>query len=331
MKQFFSYIKLGVFVLSGLLFLVILLYMIGKNRNMFGSHLTLKTMFTDADGLKPGNNVRYAGIEIGTVSSVWFLSDTIVEVVMTVKDDVGRIIHKNAMVSIGTDGLVGNKVVSITPGQGNAPLIENNDLLEAKRKPSMDAMLRTLAGTNDDVSAIAAELKTTVQRINGSQAFWQLLSDRSIPSNIRSSARNISDMTSKADSITMALELAVNDLKHGRGLLGTMLYDTAITSQLRQGLIQFQQVGAQADSLVATLHLTVRNISSDILYGKGTLHDLLKDTSLAGKLSRSLDHIEKGADGFSKNMEALKHNFLFSGYFRKLEKQQAKENKTAGN
>jgi phospholipid/cholesterol/gamma-HCH transport system substrate-binding protein len=45
------------------------------------------------------------------------------------------------------------------------------------------------------------------------------------------------------------------------------------------------------------------------------------------KISNSLDNIQKGTDAFSQNMEALKHNFLFRGYFRKLEKQKNKDNK----
>ena len=60
-------IKLGVFVISGLFFLVLVLYMIGRNSNLFGATYQLKARFSNVQGLVVGNNVRYAGIETGTV------------------------------------------------------------------------------------------------------------------------------------------------------------------------------------------------------------------------------------------------------------------------
>ena len=106
-------IKLGVFVLSGLLFLILLLYMIGKNKNLFGSNYTIKARFENIQGLKPGNNVRFAGIDVGTVDKINIINDTVIEVEMLINNKIKNIIKKNALVSIGTDGLVGNKVVNI--------------------------------------------------------------------------------------------------------------------------------------------------------------------------------------------------------------------------
>jgi ABC-type transport system involved in resistance to organic solvents, periplasmic component len=63
-KRAINNVKLGAFVLSGLFLLILLLYMIGKNRNMFGSNFILKARFENVQGLKSGNNVRYAGIDV---------------------------------------------------------------------------------------------------------------------------------------------------------------------------------------------------------------------------------------------------------------------------
>ena len=78
-KQSLNYVKLGVFVLAGLLFLVALLYLIGRNKNMFGSTYLLKSRFNNVQGLSEGSNVRYAGIQVGTVKSITILSDTAVD------------------------------------------------------------------------------------------------------------------------------------------------------------------------------------------------------------------------------------------------------------
>jgi len=71
----------------------------------------------------------------------------------------------------------------------------------------------------------------------------------------------------------------------------------------------------------------VTDIRNDVHHGKGTVNALLKDSLLVTKLNTSLDNIQKGTDGFNQNMEALKHNFLLRGYFRKQEKQKGKDKK----
>ena len=92
-------IKLGLFVVSGLAFLIFMLYMIGRNRNLFQSTYHLKAHVKNAQGLVTGNNVRYAGIEVGTVRRIKFLNDTLIEISLTINDDMSNIIRKNARVS----------------------------------------------------------------------------------------------------------------------------------------------------------------------------------------------------------------------------------------
>jgi phospholipid/cholesterol/gamma-HCH transport system substrate-binding protein len=110
-------IKLGTFVMGGLLFLVLMLYMIGKNRNLFGATYVLKARFENIQGLVAGNNVRYAGINTGTVKKISILNDTTIEVTMILEKKMLQVVHKNAIASISTEGLVGNKVVNIVPNK----------------------------------------------------------------------------------------------------------------------------------------------------------------------------------------------------------------------
>ena len=131
-------VKLGIFVLAGMLFLVFLLYMIGKNRNMFGNTYVLKARFENVQGLVAGNNVRFSGIQAGTVKRVKILNDTTIEVTMIIETKMKPIIRKNAIVSIGTDGLVGNKVVNIIPSKEPSPLAVEEDVLASKKAVNTD-------------------------------------------------------------------------------------------------------------------------------------------------------------------------------------------------
>ncbi len=324
-KQVISNVKLGAFVLSGLLFLVLLLYMIGKNRSLFGSTYVLKARFENVQGLVAGNNVRFSGIQAGTVKRIKILADTVIEVTMIIETKMEPIIRKNAIVSIGTDGLVGNKVVNIVPAGEPGPLAEEGDILASKKSVNTDEMLQTLYKTNNDIAVIADNLKTTVQQINNSSALWALLNDKSIPQDLRISLANIRQATSKAGNMADNLHAIVMDVKNGKGSVGAILTDTSFAQNLNEAIMKIKDVGEEADSLANEISKVVAGIRQDINNGKGTVNALFKDSAMAIKLNASLDNIQKGTDGFNQNMEALKHNFLLRGYFRKQEKQKRKE------
>jgi phospholipid/cholesterol/gamma-HCH transport system substrate-binding protein len=324
-------VKLGIFVLSGLLFLILLLYMIGRNGNLFQATYTLKARFDNTQGLVVGNNVRFAGIETGTVKRISIVNDSVIEVTMVIDKDMRRIIRKNAIVSIGTEGLVGNKLVNIVPSKSASSLAEDGDMLASRKAVDTDAMLRVLNSTNNDVAAIAAELRSTVQRINRSNGLWELIDDKSIPHNIRASVANIQSASGKTLSMVNDLNALVTDVRAGKGSVGTLLTDTSFAQNLNRAVLQIQTVGNEADSLAGDIRELIAGMEHDVTNGKGTVNALFKDSVLVTKLNASLDNIQMGTDGFNQNMEALKHNFLFRGYFRKMEKKNKKNGNLVAN
>ncbi|HSQ43727.1 MAG TPA: MlaD family protein [Ginsengibacter sp.] len=323
-KRTINNMKLGAFVLAGLFCLILLLYMIGKNRNMFGSNFILKARFENVQGLKSGNNIRYAGIDVGTVKKVAILNDTLMELTMIIDNKMKSVIHKNALVSIATDGLVGNKVVNISAVKQVSTLAEDGDILASKKPLDTDEMLKKLNTTNNDIGSVAEELKYTIQRINNSNALWIVLNEKGLPQNLKLSAINIRQATAKAKDMANDLYTIVNDVKMGKGSIGSILTDTLFAYNLNEAVFKIKSVGDEADSLSRQLRDAISGIQQDINSGKGTVHAVLKDSLLVIKLNKSLDNIEHGTDGFNQNMEALKHNFLFRGYFRRLEKQKSK-------
>jgi phospholipid/cholesterol/gamma-HCH transport system substrate-binding protein len=326
-KQNANNIKLGTFVLAGLIFLILLLYMIGRNRNLFGSNYILIVEFENVQGLKPGNNVRYAGIDVGTVKKINLINDTVMEVVMTIDEKARTIIRKNAIASIATDGLVGNKVVNITSAREASALADDGDVLRSKKPLDTDEMLRTLSRTNNDVAFIAENLKTTVSRLNNSMALWNILNDKAFPHNLQLSAYHIRQATAKANNIVNDLYAIVSNVKNGGGSLGAILIDTAFAYNLNMAVTKIEMVSDHADSLSVQLSHLVTGIQSDVNQGNGMVNALLKDSGIVIKLNESLNNVRKGTDGFNQNMEALKHNFLFHGYFRKIENQKKQKGK----
>lgn len=319
-KRTVNNLKLGIFVLGGLFFLVLLLYMIGKNEDLFGKTYVLKARFENIQGLVAGNNVRFSGIRAGTVKRVKILSDTVIEVTMLIEKKMKGIIRKNAVVSIGTDGLVGNKVVNIAPSKEPAALAVEGDILVSKKAVDTEDMLQTLYKTNNDVAVIASGLKTTIERLNNSSGLWEILNDKSIPKDLRMAVANLRRATGKAGDMVDNFNSIITDVKNGKGSVGALITDTSFAKNLNDAVLKIRSVGEEADKLAAEITKVVTGIDQDLNNGRGTANALLKDSLIVTKLNASLDNIQKGTDGFNQNMEALKHNILFRGYFRKLEK-----------
>lgn len=322
-------VKLGIFVLTGLVLLILTLYMLGKNRNLFGARFELKTRFEDVNGLVPGNNVRYSGIDIGSVSGVAILNDTVIEVTMSIDKKMKDIIRSNAVAGLGSDGLIGNRVVNISPGAGEAPLVSGGEVLRSREEISTQGMLQTLNRTNENIAVITEELRQTVHRINTSAQLAELLEDRSIAANLKASLVHLHETTEKASDLMSAANETLSLASQGEGTLATLLTDTSLAAELKQAVRKIKTVESGAERLADDLDAIARSVDKDLNSGSGPVNALMKDSVMAERLRRTLEHVEEGTAAFNLNMEAMRHNFLFRGYFKKLEKQQKKAEKEA--
>jgi phospholipid/cholesterol/gamma-HCH transport system substrate-binding protein len=318
-------IKLGIFVLAGMLVLILALYLIGRDSNLFGRNFELRARFENVQGLTAGNNVRYSGIQVGTVKKVKILNDTLIEITLLIDEKMKPYIHKTDVVSISTDGLMGNKLINITPAKEGAPLAEKGDILVTKKITGTEAMLETLDKTNNNLALISENIKLTIDRINNSSALWTILDDPTLPVSLRASMTNIRNATSHADEMVTDLQQIIGDVKQGKGSLGTILTDTAIAWNLKEAITKIQQVGENANQLANELTTITKGIKQDLNNGKGAANILLKDSILAFKINSSLANIQQGTASFNESMDALKHNFLLRGYFRRQEKQKKKQ------
>jgi phospholipid/cholesterol/gamma-HCH transport system substrate-binding protein len=310
--------KVGLLVITGLIFLVFTLYMIGKNRNLFGSTFTIKAMMTNVNGLVPGNNVRFKGMDVGTVKDIKIVSDTAIQVMMTIDEKMKYYIRKNAIASIGTDGLMGNKLVNINSSETPAPVIEPNDVIFSRRPIETDEMLRTLNTTNNNIERISSNLYEITVKLNSSQSLWTLLSDTVITRDLKMAVRNIRDAGANTADVTA--KNIVSQLDNGQGIAYKLFSDTTLSARLDHSIQQIQQASTQAAVAMKDVKAMIGNIQQ----GEGTIGLILADTVARQSLLRSVQSIEQGTGRFNENMEALKSNFLFRGYFRKEAKRERK-------
>ncbi|MBK7035308.1 MAG: MCE family protein [Bacteroidetes bacterium] len=319
-KQTINNIKLGLFVIAGFAFFMLMLYWVGKDTNMFSSNIILKARFQNVNGLMPGNNVRSSGIQVGTVRTITFINDSTIEIEMAIDDEFKKFISKNALVNIGSEGLMGNKIVNIIPGKGEAPEVVDGDLLASKKNPDTDEMLKILYETNNMVAQIAVSVKSTVDQVNNSTTIWSLLNDASVSSNIKTSLMNIKEATEDLSVFMEEMELIAHKIESGNGPAGTIINDTTISSDLITATKEIRIMASDANKMIQNLSSSLQEVTDQIKNGEGTAQAVLSDTAMVNKLNRTLDNIEQGTKAFNENMEALKHSALLKGYFRKKEK-----------
>jgi phospholipid/cholesterol/gamma-HCH transport system substrate-binding protein len=305
--------RLGLMVLAGLALLVSTLYVIGKNENLFGSHFSLRARFRNINGLMKGNNIRFAGIQAGTVRDIRVLNDTSIEVDMLIDKGLQPYIYKNALAAIGTEGLIGNKIVNLIPVVERAPQAEDGDLLPVQKAVSTDDMLATLDKTNRNIAEITDGLKVTVARVNGSVALWSLLNDRGLAQDVHASLARIRDASAEADRMMAGLRGLVDDVRAGRGTAGRLLVDTGFAVELSSAVEKRRQAGERLGAAGQQAEALATSAK-----------DLVEDSLLQSRLQASMENIRKGTAAFNEDMEALKHNFLLRGYFRRQEKAEKK-------
>lgn len=324
-KTVFNHIKLGLFVIAGMVFLVVLLYYIGKNRNLFHPSFLLKTHFEHIQGLQPGNNVRYAGIQAGAVKTINILNDTLIEVVLDVDNKFKNIIRQNALVSIGNDGFVGNKIVNIEPVKEEAAFVEEGYLLVSKEALDTDAALRTLSNTNQDIADIAHELKILLTNINRNPALVKLVTSDEIPNDIKAALADIRKAARQLQLSATEVNNLLDSVSRGKGSLGAIFQDTVIYANLLNTSEKIRLAGEESNRITRQVSQVVQSLKDNIDHGKGPAQAILRDSSMTHTLQNSLDNIEKGTSSFRQNMEALKTNFLFRGYFRRMDKKEKRD------
>lgn len=310
-------IRVGAFVIIGTGLLIFCLYLIGSKQNLFGSTFQLKSQFKNVNGLMAGNNVRFSGIDIGTVESVEIVNDSTVNVTMVIEDKVQAHIKKNSMAMVGTDGLMGNKLINIISAKEPASSVEDGDFLKSKSPLGTEEMMRTLDITNENVKDITVDLKRIVQRLNNPNTLWSILSDSILADNIKQAIVNIKVTGARTAVITGDLNRIVQHVKEGKGTIGALLTDTSFSSRLNQSIVNIQLI---TDSL-ALVTGDMRYITTKVKKGEGAIGTVLMDTTFVNNLNKTMENAKNGTKGFDDNMEALKHNILLRNYFKKKAKE----------
>jgi phospholipid/cholesterol/gamma-HCH transport system substrate-binding protein len=185
-------IKLGIFVTASVVVFITAIYFIGQRQQMFSSTFQVSGIFNDISGLQVGNNVRFSGINVGVVENIQQVTDSTVRVDMMIDEKTRKFMKANAKALIGSDGLMGNKIISILPGSPGQKEIANNDVVETVRPVNIDDILVKIKVTSDNLADITGYLSIVTQNVSeGKGTIGKLLMDSTMAQNVGQAMVNI--------------------------------------------------------------------------------------------------------------------------------------------
>ncbi|PPL04738.1 MlaD family protein [Parapedobacter indicus] len=320
-------IIVGLFVLVGIVILVAGILVLGGQQNKFSKTVTVTTVFGDVSGLKAGNNVWFSGVKIGTIKAIRFKNLKEVEIAMVIEESSREYIRKDAVAEIGSESFIGNKLIVIKGGSNDAPAIEDGDVLQAAPTGGMDAMLATLQVNNENLVEITKNFgELSARLVRGEGTIGTLLNDSTLALHVKQMIANLNQTTANTAKASQSLNLLTTKLNQEGTLINDLLTDTVVYANLQSAVAELQGITQTASALMTNLNQTAGKLDQK----DNAVGVLLNDPESAETIRQTLINLEQSTEKLDQNMEALQHNFLFRGFFRKQRKEAEKAAKESG-
>jgi phospholipid/cholesterol/gamma-HCH transport system substrate-binding protein len=200
-------IRLGLFVAGGFTIFLLAVFIIGKQKNLFNPVFKLTTTFYNVSGLQVGNNVRFSGINVGVVDNIQIINDSSVKVDMLIKKDVWKFIKSDCQMAIGSEGLIGDKLLIISQGSSEAPLAKEGQQLRSHEPIEADAIMASLVVTATNVEVITDQLAEIMIKINsGNGTLGRLIQDSTLAENLNKTIVNLKQSSKSLDENMTAVK-----------------------------------------------------------------------------------------------------------------------------
>lgn len=316
----------GIFILLGLVIFATGVLVLGGQKKTFMRAVRVSALFHDIGGLSKGDNVWFSGVKVGTIKKITFLSYDQIEVQMDIDKKSREFIHKDVKARVSSDGLVGNKIIALSGGSANMPAVEDGDTIHVETSISTDEIMNTLQVNNKSLVEITGNLKVITKKImDGEGTVGKLLNDDALYNNLEGTLATLRKTASNTERLTQGLSDYAARLKTQGTLANDLVTDTVVFANLRSTATQLSAVAGHADSVMQNLRGATEGLQRDLRNPATPAGLLLHDEKTAQALKATIRNLQTSTEKLDENMEALQHNFLLRGFFRKRDKREAKE------
>ena len=318
-------VVIGIFVVIGLLIFILGVITLTGQKKSFSNAVNLKAIFDNVEGLQAGSNVWLNGVKIGTVKDVRFNEDGKVAVSMGVDEKMQVYIHKDAKAKVGSDGLIGNRIIVIYGGTPSSPTVNDGDILAVEKIAGMEDMMATFQSNNENLLSITGDFKEISSKLaNGEGTIGKLLNDETLSNSMELALANLQRAASNATEISRDVSAYTSQLQKEGTLANDLVTDTVIFNNLRSSVAEIDQLSKKANEVMASLQTASNTVNTSLTDKNTPAGAMLQDKETAASLKATIKNLETSTKKLDENMEALQHNFLLRGFFRKREKEAAK-------
>lgn len=349
-------IRLGTYIAGGLILFVIIFYLIGSKQNMFSTSVKITTVFRDVVGLREGANVRFTGIDVGAVSKLTILSDSTVLVEMAIDRKVTPFIKKNCTATIGSQGLMGSRILILLPGSPDQASIEEGDQLPSLPPIEADEILKEIKTSSERISVVSGNLIDITRKMNQGQGmFGKIFTDTAFAANLAKTSENLRKLSDGIDrgegfigklladpefasdldstghyiaEISDNLRGITDKVNRGEGVIGKLFTDTAFT-------LNIYEASENLNASTQNLEMVTQNlisVSETMKEGQGAFNKMLVDSLFADSLDVALRNLNETLIEVRKASEALQYSGLVRAFSKKSKREAAEETEadTAG-
>ena len=313
----------GVFVTAAIALFGACLFLIGNQHKAFNRHVVFYTNFQNVDGIPKGATVRVDGMDAGEVENVQIPASPAQKfrLKMNVEDRLHGLIREDSLVTVETEGLVGDKFVLIHSGTARAPEAPAESTLASKEPFDITKMLEQAQGIMTQASTTITALQGTMKDVSG----------------------RLDTTLDTATGTIRNVNGVVLDVRNGKGTAGLLLEDKATAADVKQSLVNVRQTteklndtSTRIDSLLADVQTRqlIPKVDDTLTSAKAATQNLNQTTEQinttlksafaqdqygedAGtNLQQSLTNLNQASGNLTDDTEALKHEFFFKGFFK---------------
>ena len=243
---------------------------------------------------------------------------------MSIEKDVQRFIFQNSKVKLGSDGLIGNKIIIIYGGDSSKPKVVSNDYLSVEKELTTNDMMATLQVTNTNLLEITNAFKRVSKKIDsGKGTLSILLNNEEIANQLKSTVAILHSTLSNFQTASVTSKNILSDFKGISSNLnnpGNSVYnlssDTILYTTIRRTLSELEN----ATTSVSKFSLNIQKESENLSKKDNIVGVLLNDSTAASSIQMTLKNLEASSQKLDADLEALQHNFFLRGFFRRKEK-----------
>lgn len=324
-------IIVGIFIFVGIIILAITIFTLGGQKKTFVKSFAINAIFNNVSGLQTGGNIWFSGVKIGIVKKIKIYGDSKVLVTMSIENDLQSHIHTDSKAKIGSDGLIGNKIIIIYGGHPAQPQINKNGYLAVESALNTDDILATLQNNNKNLLDITTDFKSISKKIDvGKGSIGILINDPTLANNLKTTVASLKETVSNFQTVSVnskAVLVNLESISHKINVPGNAIHDLAADTTMYRSVKSSIKTLQSASYSLSQFSNNLNKVGQSLNQKDNAVGVFLNDAEVGNSMKKTMENLESSSKKLDVDLEAVQHNFLLRRFFKIKAKEAAKAKK----